>query len=159
MSVIHPPVFAVGDDGAAGVIGGSRCHPSFPKLTLADRGFERRSALGHRLVDGYLELVAARLRPNSTLAVAYDLKVFFTVVAKDPLEVRRAPMSSAFVRAQRTGATVTRRWCGSATGRPGWRCRRCGAGCRRCRGSTPIWSRSVRSTTTRSSGACRCAPR
>ena len=47
----------------------------------------RAPRLGHPLVDGYLELVAARLRPNSTLAVAYDLKVFFTVVAKDPTAV------------------------------------------------------------------------
>lgn len=42
---------------------------------------------GNRLVDEYLAFVGARLRPNSWLAVAYDLKVFFTVVGKDPAEV------------------------------------------------------------------------
>jgi site-specific recombinase XerD len=52
------------------------------------------------LVDSYLELVAARLRPNSTLAVAYDLKVFFTVVGKEPTAVTRADIV-AFVRQQR----------------------------------------------------------
>jgi site-specific recombinase XerD len=40
------------------------------------------------------------LRPNSTLAVAYDLKVFFTVVAKDPTAVSRGDIV-AFVRQQR----------------------------------------------------------
>jgi site-specific recombinase XerC len=39
-------------------------------------------------VDRYLEFVAGRARPNTLRAVAFDLKTFFTVVAKDPLEVR-----------------------------------------------------------------------
>ncbi len=56
----------------------------FPTLKLPPQGSSAAPRLGHRLVDGYLELVAARLRPNSTLAVAYDLKVFFAVVEKDP---------------------------------------------------------------------------
>ena len=60
--------------------------------------------LGHPLVDAYLEVVAARLRPNSVLAVAYDLKVFFTVIDLDPLEVRRRDVIE-FIRAQRTGGT------------------------------------------------------
>ncbi len=34
-------------------------------------------ALGHPLVDDYLGFVAARARPNTLLAVAFDLKVFF----------------------------------------------------------------------------------
>jgi integrase/recombinase XerD len=37
------------------------------------------------LVDRYLEFVAGRARPNTLRAVAFDLKVFFTVVAKDPV--------------------------------------------------------------------------
>jgi hypothetical protein len=74
---------------------------SFPLLRFPEKGSDAAPRLGHRLVDGYLELVAARLRPNSTLAVAYDLKVFFAVVAKDPVEVRRADVL-AFVRAQRS---------------------------------------------------------
>jgi site-specific recombinase XerD len=72
----------------------------FPTLKLPPKGSGVAPRLGHRLVDGYLELVAARLRPNSTLAVAYDLKVFFTVVRKDPTAVTRADIV-AFVREQR----------------------------------------------------------
>ena len=43
--------------------------------------------LGHRLVDGYLELVAARARLNTLLAQAYGLKVFFSIVEADPVDV------------------------------------------------------------------------
>ena len=43
--------------------------------------------VGHRLLDAYLELVAARARPNTVLAQAYDLKVFFSVIDKEPAEV------------------------------------------------------------------------
>ena len=38
-------------------------------------------------MDAYLELVAARARPNTVLAQAYDLKVFFSVIVKDPADV------------------------------------------------------------------------
>ena len=38
--------------------------------------------LGHPLLDDYLAFVAARARANTWLAVAFDLKVFFGVVAK-----------------------------------------------------------------------------
>ena len=44
--------------------------------------------LGIRLLDQYLEFLAGRVRPNTVLAVAYDLKVFFTMVAKSPRQVR-----------------------------------------------------------------------
>ena len=77
---------------------------TFPKLTLSDQGSSVAPALGHPLVDSYLESVHARLRPNSTLAVVYDLKVFFTVIEVDPLEVRRRHVLE-FIRAQRTGST------------------------------------------------------
>jgi len=46
-----------------------------------------RYRLGDRLVDRYLEFVAGRSRPNTLRAVAFDLKTFFTVVGKDPVEV------------------------------------------------------------------------
>lgn len=89
----------------------------FPTLTLPPKGSRAAPRLGDRLVDGYLELVAARLRPNSTLAVAYDLKVFFTVMAKDPRAVTRADIV-AFVREQRAprdgDGTVVRIGDGSA---------------------------------------------
>ncbi len=75
---------------------------SFPKLTLPDPGSRVAPTLGHPLVDDYLESVHARLRPNSTLAVVYDLKVFFTVVDVDPIDVRRRHVLE-FIRVQRTG--------------------------------------------------------
>ena len=77
---------------------------SFPKLTLPDPGSRVAPTLGHPLVDDYLESVHARLRPNSTLAVVYDLKVFFTVIDVDPLDVRRRHVLE-FIRVQRTGSS------------------------------------------------------
>lgn len=56
--------------------------------------------LGHPLLDAYVELVTARARWNTVLATAFDLKVFFTVVAKDPVEVVTADVL-AFIKAQR----------------------------------------------------------
>jgi integrase/recombinase XerD len=44
-------------------------------------------SLGHPDVDDYLQFVAARARPNTLLATVYDLKVFFTVVGKEPASV------------------------------------------------------------------------
>ena len=38
---------------------------------------EVRAGLGDPLVDDYLRFVAARSRPNTVLAIVYDLKVFF----------------------------------------------------------------------------------
>ena len=58
--------------------------------------------LGVPLLDEYLEFLAARCRLNTVLAVAYDLKVFFTVVAKSPRRVRPVDVL-AFMTAQRTG--------------------------------------------------------
>jgi hypothetical protein len=46
--------------------------------------------LGDRLVDRYLEFVAGRCRPNTLRAVAFDLKAFFAVTGKDPVEVTAA---------------------------------------------------------------------
>jgi site-specific recombinase XerD len=56
--------------------------------------------LGHPLVDDYLVFVAARLRPNSLKAVAFDFKVFFSVIPKDPVDVTSADVFT-FVKAQR----------------------------------------------------------
>ena len=58
--------------------------------------------LGVPLLDEYLEFLAGRCRPNTVLAVAYDLKVFFTVVAKPPRQVRPVDVL-AFMTAQRAG--------------------------------------------------------
>jgi len=58
--------------------------------------------LGVRLLDEYLEFLGGRCRPNTVLAVAYDLKVFFTEVRKPPRQVRSVDVLS-FMTAQRTG--------------------------------------------------------
>jgi site-specific recombinase XerD len=54
------------------------------------------------LVDDYLEFLAGRCRPNTVLAAAYDLRVFFGVVGKPAGEVRPADVLR-FITAQRTG--------------------------------------------------------
>jgi integrase/recombinase XerD len=58
--------------------------------------------LGVPLVDEYLGFLSGRCRPNTVLAAAYDLKVFFTVVGKEPGDVQPADVL-AFVSAQRAG--------------------------------------------------------
>src|ERR1039458_3711696 len=58
--------------------------------------------VGVPLADVYLEFLGGRCRPNTVLAAAYDLKVFFTVVGKPPDQVRPADVL-AFITAQRTG--------------------------------------------------------
>ena len=42
--------------------------------------------LGHPLLDSFLDLVTARARWNTVLATAFDLKVFFSVIDKDPVK-------------------------------------------------------------------------
>jgi len=58
--------------------------------------------LGVPLLDEYLEFVAARARPNTVLATAYDLRVFFPVVGKPVRRVRVADVMG-FITAQRAG--------------------------------------------------------
>jgi integrase/recombinase XerD len=58
-------------------------------------------------VDRYLEFVAGRSRPNTLRAVAFDLKTFFVVVAKDPVEVVAADVFD-FLADQRGDRTVVR---------------------------------------------------
>jgi site-specific recombinase XerD len=61
---------------------------AFPTLVrTASPSGESRYSLGHRIVVLYLEFVAGRVRPNTLRAVAFDLKTFFAVVVKDPLDV------------------------------------------------------------------------
>jgi integrase/recombinase XerD len=69
-------------------------------IRLQDRAGALSVGLGHPLLDDYLEFVAARSRRNTLLATAYDLKVFFSVVAKPPAEVRTADVLG-FISAQR----------------------------------------------------------
>ncbi len=66
--------------------------------------------LGHETVDGYLESLAARCRPNTVLAAGFDLRVFFSSLPKDPVEVTTADVL-AFITEQRSAgdSKVTQR--------------------------------------------------
>ena len=66
--------------------------------------------LGDPLLDEYLAFVGARARRNTWLAVAFDLKVFFSVVGKPPAEVK-TPDVLRFLTNQRSprhGSAVVR---------------------------------------------------
>jgi hypothetical protein len=65
-----------------------------------------RYALGDRLVDRYLEFVAGRARSNALRAVAFDLKAFFTVIAKDPVEVTAAGVFEFLAHQRGVGSVV-----------------------------------------------------
>jgi len=79
--------------------------PSLVRWSTASGAVRYR--LGDPLVDRYLEFVAGRARPNSLRATAFDLKTFFSVVAKDPLEVTPADVFE-FLAEQRGDRTVVR---------------------------------------------------
>jgi len=73
----------------------------YPCLVRVDRGPDLAVlTIGHPVVDDYLAFVGSRARPNTWLAVAFDLKVFFSVVTKDPAQVT-TPDVFAFIKAQR----------------------------------------------------------
>ncbi len=81
---------------------------SFPCLVRFVSGSGQvRYRLGERLVDRYLEFVAGRCRPNTLRAVAFDLKTFFAVTGKDPVEVTAADVFE-FLADQRGDRTVVR---------------------------------------------------
>jgi site-specific recombinase XerD len=63
--------------------------------------------LGHPQLDRYLDFVSARARPNTTLAAGYDLKVFFSVIEKDPADVTTADVLE-FITIQRGDRKVVR---------------------------------------------------
>jgi hypothetical protein len=91
-----------------------------PTLVLVDDVEIARSVHRHTggvlEADDYLDMVAARARPNTVLASAFDLKVFFSVVGKEPAEIGHADVL-AFIQAQR--ATATRGDGGADRGRRG----------------------------------------
>lgn len=68
----------------------------------AKTDLRRAGSLGDPLLDAYLEFLAARSRPNTVLATWFDVKVFFTVVAK-PVDQVRAVDVLGFITAQRSG--------------------------------------------------------
>jgi integrase/recombinase XerD len=80
------------------------CMPVTVELTRSrDAAGNVVARLGLGLADEYLEFLAGRCRPNTVLAVAYDLKVFFTVAGRPPDAVTISDVL-AFMTAQRTGA-------------------------------------------------------
>lgn len=83
--------------------------PQLPRRPIGDTGIEVR--LGHALLDDYLRFVAARCRPNSVLAAGYDLKVFFTQVPREPVQVTMTNIFD-FIAAQRFPPTAATS-CGS----------------------------------------------
>ena len=76
-------------------------------VRAGDRGGRPVLRLGHRQLDRYLDFVAARARPNTVLATGYDLKVFFTVVGKEPVEVTTSDVLE-FITVQRGDRKVVR---------------------------------------------------
>ena len=54
------------------------------------RSTEKSSSLGHPQLDRHMEFVAARSRPNTVLATASDLKLFFDFIGKEPVDVTTA---------------------------------------------------------------------
>jgi integrase/recombinase XerD len=81
---------------------------SFPCLVRSVSGSGQvRYRLGERLVDRYLEFVAGRCRPNTLRAVAFDLKTFFMVIVRNPVEVTAADVFG-FLAHQRGDRTVVR---------------------------------------------------
>jgi site-specific recombinase XerD len=80
----------------------------FPSLVRSTAGSGAvRYRLGDPLVDRYLEFVAGRARLNTLRAAAFDLKTFFTVVAKHPVEVSSADVFD-FLAEQRGDRSVVR---------------------------------------------------
>lgn len=57
-------------------------------------------SLGDEVLDGYLAFVSGRCRPNTVRATAFDLRIFFDFVAKEPCMVRPSDVM-AFIRSQR----------------------------------------------------------
>ena len=76
-------------------------------IRTATPGGEARYALGDPLVDSYRAFVAGRSRPNTLRAVAHDLKTFFSVIDKDPVEIAAADIFE-FVADQRGDRSVVR---------------------------------------------------
>jgi integrase/recombinase XerD len=68
---------------------------------------EQLVRVGHELLDEYLTFLAGRARPNSVLAAAFDLKVFFCFAQKEPSQITSRDVLN-FIAAQRTPRTQTK---------------------------------------------------
>ena len=104
---------------------------------VAGKGGGERWVVGHWLVDDFLEFAACRARPNTVRAYAHDLKAFFTVVAKEPVDVRPADVM-AFITAQRRPRGGNEKVVRITDGEAGCRLRRSAGGWPRCRRFTAI---------------------
>ncbi len=72
-----------------------------PLLVSVVEGGRCRYRLGHEFVDEFLEFAAGRCRPNTVRAYAHDLKAFFDVVGKEPVEVTTKDVFAFVVAQQR----------------------------------------------------------
>ena len=79
-------------------------------LRSVDAAGRRVVRLGVPLLDEYLEFLEGRCGPNTVLAAAYDLKVFFAAVGKPPAEVTAADVLG-FMTAQRAGRATPSEVC------------------------------------------------
>ena len=79
--MIHPLREGVGDDACWSLIGGFQW--SIGLVLISSRSPGGAPSLGHLVVDRYLEVVAARLRPNTTRAVASDLNAWLMARESD----------------------------------------------------------------------------
>ena len=61
--------------------------PTSSHLSRGAPGPDPATRLGHPVIDRYLEFVEARARHNTLLAATSDLRVFFTSVDKEPVDV------------------------------------------------------------------------
>src|SRR6476620_2719489 len=64
--------------------------PAMVFVLCLQRSVDEVPRLGEPLLDEYLRFVAARCRPNTLLAQSFDVKVFFGVAGKPPLDVGTA---------------------------------------------------------------------
>ena len=100
-----------GSGGPAAVAGEEPSLSFVPYLVrVREDGVVRGLTLGHPALDEYLAFVGSRARLNTWLAVAWDLKIFFEVVGKEPAAVRTADVFAflAAQRAPRHGPNVSR---------------------------------------------------
>jgi len=73
-------------------------HAGDSNLVCSHRSGALVARTGVPLADVYLEFLGGRCRPNTVRAAAYDLKVFFEVVARPADQVRPADVLLALAR-------------------------------------------------------------
>src|SRR3954447_96082 len=74
------------------------------RCVVGDGGVGGGYVVGHELVDEFLRFAAGRARPNTVRAYAHDLKTFFGVVGKEPVEVRATDVLAFITVQQRARA-------------------------------------------------------